>query len=214
MFIYWTFTSSFAWNEQLLECRVLIQWNVRTTVAQFFLFFFCKIQRTPTPHFQHEDWLTFGPPPCIFSARMVATRTTTSGCKPEARHLMLKNFSMPISAPNPASVTERQIWSVHSMVNRSLRSFWREEKATEECLFGRNIGSRVQCEGLCRGAGLLNSFQAKQIVYLEWRPSRDKVSCCCVWDFLRHQHLLLRPNLDKVNQHSACRCVRHCNQSF
>lgn len=49
--------------------------------------------------------LTFGPPPCIFNARTVATRTTTFGCRPEARHLMLKNFSIPMSAPKPASVT-------------------------------------------------------------------------------------------------------------
>lgn len=54
--------------------------------------------------------LTLGPPPCIFRARTVATSTTTLGTKPEARHLMLKNFSMPISAPKPASVTvENQV---------------------------------------------------------------------------------------------------------
>ncbi|RKP37501.1 formate--tetrahydrofolate ligase-domain-containing protein [Dimargaris cristalligena] len=35
----------------------------------------------------------------------VATRTTALGVRPETRHLMSKNFSMPISAPNPASVT-------------------------------------------------------------------------------------------------------------
>lgn len=49
---------------------------------------------------------TFGPPPCIFRALTVATSTTTSGLRPDVRHLMLKNFSMPISAPKPASVTE------------------------------------------------------------------------------------------------------------
>lgn len=52
--------------------------------------------------------LTFGPPPCIFNARTVATRTTTFGCRPETRHLMLKNFSIPMSAPKPASVTVRK----------------------------------------------------------------------------------------------------------
>lgn len=52
--------------------------------------------------------LTLGPPPCIFNARTVATRTTTFGCRPETRHLMLKNFSIPMSAPNPASVTVRK----------------------------------------------------------------------------------------------------------
>lgn len=49
--------------------------------------------------------LTVCPPPCIFSARTVATSTTTWGLRPEYRHLMLKNFSMPMSAPKPASVT-------------------------------------------------------------------------------------------------------------
>lgn len=52
--------------------------------------------------------LTLGPPPCIFNARTVATRTTTFGCRPETRHLMLKNFSIPMSAPKPASVTVRK----------------------------------------------------------------------------------------------------------
>jgi hypothetical protein len=36
------------------------------------------------------------------SALTVATRTTQSGLRPEARHLMLKNFSIPMSAPKPA----------------------------------------------------------------------------------------------------------------
>ena len=44
-------------------------------------------------------------PPCIFSARVVATITDASGAKPAARHLISKNFSAPKSAPNPASVT-------------------------------------------------------------------------------------------------------------
>ena len=44
-------------------------------------------------------------PPCIFSARTVATITTASGLRPALRHLMLKNFSAPRSAPKPASVT-------------------------------------------------------------------------------------------------------------
>ena len=39
------------------------------------------------------------------SALTVATSTTASGDMPEKRHLMLKNFSAPMSAPNPASVT-------------------------------------------------------------------------------------------------------------
>mmetsp|Transcript_13111 Transcript_13111/g.52286 ORF Transcript_13111/g.52286 Transcript_13111/m.52286 type:complete len:272 (+) Transcript_13111:631-1446(+) len=51
--------------------------------------------------------VTGGPPPCIFSARTVATRTATLGWRPEARHLMSTNFSAPMSAPNPASVTTK-----------------------------------------------------------------------------------------------------------
>src|SRR5450756_1700978 len=43
-------------------------------------------------------------PPCILSARIVATTTAASGARPDARHLMSKNFSAPMSAPKPASV--------------------------------------------------------------------------------------------------------------
>ena len=35
----------------------------------------------------------------------MATTTAASGRRPDARHLMSKNFSAPMSAPNPASVT-------------------------------------------------------------------------------------------------------------
>lgn len=64
--------------------------------------------------------LTLGPPPCIFRARTVATNTTTLGTRPEARHLMLKNFSIPISAPKPASVTaEKQAGNELVSENRS-----------------------------------------------------------------------------------------------
>ncbi len=47
----------------------------------------------------------FATPPCILSARMVATITTQSGFSPALRHLMSRNFSAPRSAPKPASVT-------------------------------------------------------------------------------------------------------------
>mmetsp|Transcript_3120 Transcript_3120/g.9608 ORF Transcript_3120/g.9608 Transcript_3120/m.9608 type:complete len:345 (-) Transcript_3120:385-1419(-) len=50
---------------------------------------------------------TAGPPPCILSARTVATSTAQCGTSPDARHLMPKNFSMPMSAPKPASVTTK-----------------------------------------------------------------------------------------------------------
>ena len=46
-------------------------------------------------------------PPCIFNALIVATTTATSGEIPALRHLILKNFSAPRSAPNPASVTTK-----------------------------------------------------------------------------------------------------------
>ncbi len=47
----------------------------------------------------------FGTPPCIFSARIVATITTALGLKPALRALMFMNFSAPKSEPKPASVT-------------------------------------------------------------------------------------------------------------
>src|SRR5690606_42007286 len=49
--------------------------------------------------------VTVGPPPCIFRARIVATRTAQLGLRPLVLHLMSTNFSHPMSAPNPASVT-------------------------------------------------------------------------------------------------------------
>jgi hypothetical protein len=47
---------------------------------------------------------TSGPPPCILSALVVATITVASGFNPLVLHLMLQNFSIPISAPKPPSV--------------------------------------------------------------------------------------------------------------
>ena len=54
--------------------------------------------------FDHKGGRTLGPPPCIFNARTVATKTTQSGTKELALHLILNAFSIPQSAPNPASV--------------------------------------------------------------------------------------------------------------
>ena len=45
-------------------------------------------------------------PEWALSARTVATTTAASGVRPDTRHLMLKNRSAPMSAPNPASVIE------------------------------------------------------------------------------------------------------------
>ena len=50
---------------------------------------------------------TLNLPLCIFNARIVQTRTTTSGLRPLALHFILKNFSAPQSAPNPLSVTTK-----------------------------------------------------------------------------------------------------------
>ena len=55
-------------------------------------------------------------PPFIFSARTVATTTAASGVRPDARHLISKNFSAPMSAPKPASV------QTISFVARAIRS--------------------------------------------------------------------------------------------
>mmetsp|Transcript_17361 Transcript_17361/g.37706 ORF Transcript_17361/g.37706 Transcript_17361/m.37706 type:complete len:273 (-) Transcript_17361:681-1499(-) len=61
---------------------------------------------------------TAGAPPCIFNARSVATITAHLGFNPAERHLILKNFSTPMSAPNPASVT-----TIPSLPT-SLRAIW------------------------------------------------------------------------------------------
>ena len=50
-------------------------------------------------------------PEWALRARTVATMTAASGARPEARHLMLKNRSAPMSAPKPASVTRKSpVW--------------------------------------------------------------------------------------------------------
>ena len=90
----------------------------------------CKSKLT-TCIYWYRDWgpHTLGPPPCIFMARTVATSTTQFGIRPKHekisstssrrmwyterqssdiplyRHFILKNFSIPMSAPKPASVT-------------------------------------------------------------------------------------------------------------
>ena len=48
---------------------------------------------------------TVGPPPCIFRARMVATSTDTLGVRPLRRAFTFQNFSKPMSAAKPDSVT-------------------------------------------------------------------------------------------------------------
>ena len=45
------------------------------------------------------------PPPCNFIDLTVTLRTIQLGATPDARALMWRAFSAPISAPNPASVT-------------------------------------------------------------------------------------------------------------
>ncbi|MNP39824.1 hypothetical protein D3C76_1334140 [compost metagenome] len=47
-----------------------------------------------------------GIPPLYFNARIVATNTDILGTIPAFLHFILKNFSAPRSAPNPASVTQ------------------------------------------------------------------------------------------------------------
>ena len=44
-------------------------------------------------------------PPWCLSARTVATSTTALGRRPPIRHVMSKNFSMPMSEAKPDSVT-------------------------------------------------------------------------------------------------------------
>jgi len=48
---------------------------------------------------------TFDPPPWFLMALIVITIIAQFGFKPEFQHLILQNFSNPMSDPNPASVT-------------------------------------------------------------------------------------------------------------
>jgi len=68
---------------------------------------------------------TLGPPPCNLRARIVATRTTQLGTKFEYRHFMLKNFSIPISAPKPASVTTKPSFptSFNAILSATIEEF-------------------------------------------------------------------------------------------
>lgn len=50
---------------------------------------------------------TFDPPPWFFIAQIVITIIAQLGFKPEYQHLILQNFSKPMSEPNPASVTTK-----------------------------------------------------------------------------------------------------------
>src|SRR5206468_3421754 len=62
---------------------------------------------------------SFLTPPCIFSARSVATMIAASGLSPANRHLMSKNFSAPRSAPNPPSVSTMSASARPSLVATS-----------------------------------------------------------------------------------------------
>ena len=46
-----------------------------------------------------------GPPPCIFDALIVVVRIETLGVRPLNRLLTFQNFSKPMSAAKPLSVT-------------------------------------------------------------------------------------------------------------
>ncbi|KAF4508274.1 hypothetical protein G6O67_004679 [Ophiocordyceps sinensis] len=66
-----------------------------------------------------------GPPPWTLSARTVATTTTTSGARPDVRHLMLKKRSPPMVKSKPASVTTKPAdspWSSSGSVPASFRA--------------------------------------------------------------------------------------------
>mmetsp|Transcript_14808 Transcript_14808/g.41264 ORF Transcript_14808/g.41264 Transcript_14808/m.41264 type:complete len:252 (+) Transcript_14808:625-1380(+) len=101
-----------------VSVSVLNLFTATTTLTPNFLAFsmcFCRLTHpfcnNSTFSSVYSFWRGFpadtgGPPPCIFRARTVATITAAFGFNPLYRHLMLKNFSIPISAPNPASVTQ------------------------------------------------------------------------------------------------------------
>jgi len=80
---------------------------------------------------------TSGPPPCILIALTVATRTTAFGSKPEQRHLMLKNFSIPMSAPKPASVTTNPSGPAKTFLMRMQR-----KHTYKQVVHSSNLGPR------------------------------------------------------------------------
>ncbi|RNA37771.1 hypothetical protein BpHYR1_023954 [Brachionus plicatilis] len=79
---------------------------------------------------------TLGPPPCSFKARMVATKTTQLGTKLEFLHFMLKNFSIPISAPKPAS--SQKYFSLWLKILKILLKFYSEKIRTTKLYFLRS----------------------------------------------------------------------------
>mmetsp|Transcript_15270 Transcript_15270/g.50138 ORF Transcript_15270/g.50138 Transcript_15270/m.50138 type:complete len:387 (+) Transcript_15270:537-1697(+) len=87
-----------------------------TGTPNFLVFSMCRVKlatpfltsSTSSFMYSNESGLpgeTGGPPPCSLSARTVATITAACGFKPEDRHFRFMNFSSPISAPKPASVS-------------------------------------------------------------------------------------------------------------
>ena len=92
-------------------------------------------------------------PLCILSARTVATSTAASGRSPEARHLMLKNFSAPMSAPKPASVTTK------SLVARAIRSARIELLPWAMLANGPQWTNAGACSRVCSRFGLIASLE-------------------------------------------------------
>ncbi len=81
-----------------------MKWLIATAIGtpNFFTFSMWR-PRLARPFFSASTFSflrsSFATPPCIFSARTVATMTVAAGVSPALRHLMSKNFSAPRSAP-------------------------------------------------------------------------------------------------------------------
>mmetsp|Transcript_35569 Transcript_35569/g.39648 ORF Transcript_35569/g.39648 Transcript_35569/m.39648 type:complete len:286 (-) Transcript_35569:734-1591(-) len=137
-----TFTPNFL-AFSMCFCRLQHPFNTKSTFSSMYSFW----SGLPAD--------TGGPPPCIFNARTVATMTAALGFKPLYRHLMLKNFSIPMSAPKPASVTQNPSGPI------SLRAIW---SATTELFPVAILANGPACtrtgvlSTVCISVGIMASF--------------------------------------------------------
>ena len=98
---------------------------------------------------------SFLTPPCILSARTVATTTAASGLSPPKRHLMSKNFSAPRSAPKPASVRTMS-------PRRQGRASWPSRSCSRArcCRTGRRAPAPARPRASAPGSGRMASLSS------------------------------------------------------
>mmetsp|Transcript_2029 Transcript_2029/g.7063 ORF Transcript_2029/g.7063 Transcript_2029/m.7063 type:complete len:359 (+) Transcript_2029:534-1610(+) len=93
----------------------------------------------------------------LLSARTVATTTAHCGTFPLERHLMLKNFSAPMSAPKPASVTQKPSGPA------SLSASWSatmDELPWAMLAKGPACTNTGVCSTVCMSVGMMASFMS------------------------------------------------------